>query len=128
MLRDVDNAQRAYDAVLQRLTQTSLESQTTQSNVNMLTQAVAPLRPSSPRVFLNTLLAAIGGTLLAIGLSLALELRDRRIRNLDDVVAALGLPVLGALPKPGSKLSLGGRTSLMQQRLLAPLAPTAKGA
>jgi len=128
LLRDVDNAQRAYDAVLQRLTQTSLESQTTQSNVNLLTQAVAPLRPSSPRVFLNTALAAVAGSLLAIGIALALELRDRRVRNLDDVVAALGLPVLGALPKPGSKLSLSGGSSLMQQRLLAPLAPSGKAA
>ena len=126
MLRDVDNAQRAYDAVQQRLTQTSLESQTTQSNVNVLTQAVAPLRPASPRVFLNTALSAVAGTLLAIGLALALELRDRRVRNLDDVAAALGLPVLGTLPKPGSKLSLGGRTSLMQQRLMAPLAQPPK--
>ena len=37
LVRDVENAQRAYDAVLARFTQTSLESQTTQSNVNVLT-------------------------------------------------------------------------------------------
>jgi chain length determinant protein EpsF len=121
LVRDVENLQRAYDAVQQRLTQTSLESQTTQSNVNLLTPAATPLKPASPRVLLNTVIAAIAGTLLAVGGALALELRDRRVRNLDDVVAALGLPVIGALPKPGSKLALGNRTSLMQQRLLAPL-------
>ena len=47
MQRDMENAQRTYDAVLQRFTQTSLESQTTQSNVNMLTQATPPLEPAS---------------------------------------------------------------------------------
>ena len=129
MQRDMENAQRTYDAVLQRFTQTSLESQTTQSNVNMLTQATPPLEPASPRIVLNTLLAILGGGLLAIGAALALELRDRRVRNMDDVVAALGLPVIGALPKPGSKLALGGGSpSLMQQRLLAPLAQPGKGA
>jgi chain length determinant protein EpsF len=126
LMRDVENAQRAYDAVQQRFTQTSLESQTTQSNVNVLTQAAAPLKPAAPRITLNTILAFIGGTLLAIGLAMALELRDRRIRNIDDVVTTLGLPVIGAMPKPGSKLALVKRPSLMQQRLMAPLPSAAK--
>jgi len=64
--------------------------------------------------------------LLAIGAAMALELRDRRVRNIDDVVTTLGLPVIGALPKPGSKLMLGNRTSAMQQRLMAPLSVTGK--
>ncbi len=126
LLRDVENAQRSYDAVLQRFNQTSLESQTTQSNVNMLTQAAPPLRPSSPRITLNTVLAAIGGTLLGIGVAMALELRDRRVRNIDDVVTTLGLPVIGSMPRPGSKIALAKRPSLMQQRLLAPLPAPAK--
>lgn len=127
--RDMENAQRTYDAVLQRFTQTSLESQTTQSNVNMLTQATPPLEPASPRIVLNTLLAVFVGTLLAIGTALVLELRDRRIRGLDDAVAALGLPVIGVMPKPGAKGRAGlKQLSQMQQRLMAPLPPTAKGA
>jgi polysaccharide biosynthesis transport protein len=122
LMRDVENAQRAYDAVLQRFTQTNLESQTTQSNVNLLTQATPPMAPSSPRIPLNTLLSVLVGGLLAIGTALLLELRDRRVRNIDDAVAVLGLPVIAALPKPGSKLALMGRPgSLMQQRLMAPL-------
>ena len=127
--RDMENAQRTYDAVLQRFTQTSLESQTTQSNVNMLTQATPPLEPASPRIVLNTLLAIFVGTLLAVGTALVLELRDRRIRGLDDAVAALGLPVIGVMPKPGAKGRAGlKQLSQMQQRLMAPLPPTAKGA
>jgi polysaccharide biosynthesis transport protein len=128
LLRDVENAQRAYDVVLQRFNQTSLESQTTQSNVNVLTQAAPPLRPTAPRILLNTILAFIGGTLVAIGIAMALELRDRRIRNIDDVVETLGLPVIGSMPRPGSKIALTNRPSLMQQRLMAPLPAPAKAA
>ena len=129
MQRDMENAQRTYDAVLQRFTQTSLESQTTQSNVNMLTQATPPLEPASPRIGFNTLLAVFVGTLLAVGTALVLELMDRRIRGLDDAVTALGLPVIGVMPKPGAKGRAGlSKLSLMQQRLMAPLPPTAKGA
>ena len=126
LIRDIENAQRAFDAIQQRFVQTSLESQTTQSNVNMLTQALPPLQPSSPRVVLNTILAFVGGVLLAIGAALGLELRDRRVRNIDDAVDALGLPVIGSLPKPGSRIKLGGGASLMQKRLQAPLAPAPK--
>ena len=127
--RDMENAQRTYDVILQRLTQTSLESQATQSNVNVLTQAVSPIEHASPRVLLNTLLAVVLGSLLAVGTALALELMDRQVRSADDAEEALGLPVLGVMPKPGSKLALGRHgPSLMQQRLLAPLAQPGKGA
>jgi chain length determinant protein EpsF len=127
--RDVENAQRAYDAVQQRFTQTSLEGQTTQSNVNMLTQAVAPITPASPRVVLNTVLGALAGLVLACAVALVLEMRDRRVRNIDDVVATLGLPVLVSLGKPGSKVVGFKRgDSAMQQRLLAPLPSISKGA
>jgi chain length determinant protein EpsF len=129
LLRDVENAQRSYDALLQRFTQTNLEGQTTQSNINLLTQASPPLEPSSPKILLNTLLSVFLGTLLAVGTALLLELMDRRVRNVDDVVEALGLPVLGLMPKPGSKLKLGaGRVSQMQQRLMAPLPQSTQGA
>ena len=129
LLRDVENAQRSYDALLQRFTQTSLEGQTTQSNINLLTQATPPLEPSSPRIVLNTLLSIFLGTLLAVGTALLLELKDRRVRNVDDVVEALGLPVLGLMPKPGTQLQLGaGRVSPMQRRLMAPLPQSTQGA
>ena len=129
LLRDVENAQRSYDALLQRFTQTNLEGQTTQSNINLLTQATPPLEPSSPRLLLNTLLSIFLGTLLAMGTALLLELKDRRVRNVDDVVEALGLPVLGLMPKPGTQLQLGaGRVSPMQQRLMAPLPQSTQGA
>jgi polysaccharide biosynthesis transport protein len=126
LIREVENAQRTYDAILQRFTQTTLEGQTTQSNINQLTEAIPPLEPSSPRVFLNTLLALFTGTGLGLAVALLLELRDRRVRSMDDVVAALELPVIGVMPKPGAKLNLGGRSgSALQHRLMAPLpAPT----
>jgi polysaccharide biosynthesis transport protein len=129
LLRDVENAQRTYDALQQRMTQTSLEGQSTQSNVNVLTEATPPIEPSSPRILLNTLLSVFIGTLLALGLAMVLELIDRRVRNVDDVVAALGLPVLGVMPKPGARRRFGSvRLPSMQQRLMAPLAHSPKEA
>lgn len=122
IVRDVENAQRSYDAVLSRLTQTNLESQTTQSNVNILTQATQPLEASSPKVFKNTMLSVVIGAVLALAAAMALELMDRRVRAVEDISAAVGLPVLGIIPKPNAKRGKGiSPLSLMQQRLIKSL-------
>lgn len=117
--RDVENAQRAYDTIFARLNQSSLESQSTQSNVNLLTPATAPNEPSSPKLLLNTALAVLVGLLLAVSGPLLLELRDRRARSSGDIVAFLGLPVIAVLSSMGAKRSLK-LPSPMQQRLMAP--------
>ena len=97
LVRDVESAQRAFDAVVARFNQSTLESQTTQSNVALLTSAEPPLEPSSPKILLNALLAVALGGLLAVGGALLLELMNRRVRGAQDVSATLGLPLLGML-------------------------------
>lgn len=128
LVRDVENAQRAYDAVQTRFSQSALESQATQANAGVLTQAIPPAQHSSPNLLINIPLSVFLGGLLAIGTALTMEIMDRRIRSVEDVVVALDLPVLGVLPKPGSRLwfSRTGGRSAMHQRLLAPAAPTSR--
>lgn len=103
LLRDVENAQRAYDAVQARRNQSSLESQTTQSNISFLTQATPPLQASSPKIVLNTFLAVFLGALLALGCVFTLEMMDRRVRTSDDILQTLGLPLIGVLNGPVQK-------------------------
>lgn len=103
LVRDVDAAQRAYEAVLARLNQTNLESQTTQSNSYPLAQAVPPFAPSSPNLLRNAVLSVVIGTVLAIAAAILLEYVDRRVRTDDEVSEVLGLPLLGVLPRPGGK-------------------------
>lgn len=103
LVRDVEAAQRAYDGVLQRQTQTNLESQATQGNAYMLAPAVAPYTPSSPNLLRNGILALVIGTVLAIAAVIVLEFVDRRVRTEDELSEVLGLPMLGVLPKPGGK-------------------------
>ncbi len=105
--RDVENAQRSYDLVTQRLTQTSLESENQQGNVVVLTPAVPPVEPSRPRLVLNVAVATVLGLLLGICTALLRELVDQRVRAAADLAAALALPVLGVIPrKPGRSARL----------------------
>ena len=120
LVRDVENAQRTYDQVMTRLNQSTMESLATQSNVSVLSQAVAPITPTSPRLTLNMAVAVFAGTLLAVALVIAMEMLDRRVRSAEDVAQAVALPILGVLPSPTARRLFGKATSanLMQQRLL----------
>ncbi len=126
--RDVETAQRAFEGVSARLTQSGLESQTTQSNVNVLSQAVAPVKPTSPNVLLSLALSIVVGLIFGTGLVLLLELRDRRVRGVDDVMQALKLPILGVMPKPGTRRSGPQRLLGMEQRVLGNNVAPSKGA
>lgn len=125
LMREAESAQRAYENITTRLTQTSLESQTTQSNVNVLTEAVPPLKPSSPKILLNTAAAFVASIILAVGLALLLEMRDRKVRDADDVMAVLPLPMLGVLPAPGKRVSA---LPSAERRLLGHTSRTSRGA
>ena len=107
LMRDVDAAQKAYDAVAQRFNQTNLESQFTQTNASVLTPAKEPLEPSSPKILRNALFALIVGTVLGVGAALMLESLDRRIRSADDLAEMLPLPVLGVIPKAVARQGWG---------------------
>jgi succinoglycan biosynthesis transport protein ExoP len=92
--RDVDAAQKAYDTVSDRFNQSSLESKSTQTNIAVLAPAVEPVSASSPRILLNLAASLAVGLMLGIAAALLLEMRDRRIRSVDDIELGLGMPVL----------------------------------
>lgn len=105
LLRDVENAQKAYDTMLMRVSQTGIESQATQTNVAVLRQAWPPLQPSTPRVSLNLLGGLVLGALLAMATAIVRERRDQRLRTPDDVTQLLKQPLLGVLPPPRGLLT-----------------------
>lgn len=124
--RDVENARRAYDNVVGRLSQSTLESHATQGNAFVLAEATPPLNPSSPRNMVNVGLAAVVGLVLALGAVVLLEMADPRLRTSEAAFAMLGQPVLGVLPLPGVKGAFAARrvplvaTTMGLGRLAAP--------
>jgi chain length determinant protein EpsF len=94
---DVTSAQRDLDEVTQRLAQSNLESLTQQTNVVQLTVAEEPRSPSSPKLVLNLALAIFLGAIFAVGTALFIELRNPRVREHEDMVQLLGVPLLGRI-------------------------------
>lgn len=98
LLRDVETAKRAYEAVTGRLTQTNLESQATRTNIYVLNPAVEPIEPSFPMPRSKILLISlVAGILLAGASVVGLEFLDRRIRTANDLAEMLQLPVLAVI-------------------------------
>jgi succinoglycan biosynthesis transport protein ExoP len=104
--REVDNAQRAYDAVLTRSSQTAVEAGASRPNVSILKEATRPPRPDWPRHRLNLAAAAVAGLLLAVLAALWREQRDRRLRSPEDVPDLLGHSLLIVLPNSSAKPNL----------------------
>jgi polysaccharide biosynthesis transport protein len=92
--------------------------------VTVVDPATAPLAPSSPRVLLNTLLAALVGLLLALGIAFTMEYLDDTVKSPEDVESATGLATLGTVLKmKGEK----GRSEFYRlATLLYPRGPAAE--
>lgn len=95
--RDLEAAQRAYDAVATRRNQLSLESQADQASARVLTPATEPLAHSSPNIGKNLAASAALGLLLAIGAAIGWEMLDRRVRSASDLDLVDGVPLLGVV-------------------------------
>jgi polysaccharide biosynthesis transport protein len=121
--RELDSAQRAFDAMQQRVQQASIETQNTYTNVSVLKHATVPMAPSSPNLLKNIGGSMVLGALLGLGLVLGREHLDRRLRTVDDVselkqVMLVSLPVSAHASR---RLPDTSRTKLMKQRVLTGL-------
>ncbi len=78
-------------------------------NVQIAHVAKAPASPSSPKVARNTVLGAVLGLLLGLGIAFLLERLDRRLREPKDLEAVYNLPLLGVVPESAAFARQTGR-------------------
>lgn len=110
--RDIESAQRTFEVLSQRASQSNVESQANQTNITVLNPAVAPTSASKPRVFLNVLISVFLGTLLGVGLALMLEVTRRHVRSTQDLLEALDLPVLGSISSAAGMFKQASQNTL----------------
>lgn len=99
LARDVDGAQRTYDAAIARFAQTSIEGGSNQPDVAVLSPATAPMKPSAPKLLLNIALSIVFGAGFGLGLAVLLEMMDRRVHSAEDL-ASLQIALLGEWTRP----------------------------
>lgn len=107
---DVKTAQSAYETAMQRYVVTQVDGRASQTNVALLSAAVVPTRIYRPNIRLNVALSLVVGVLLGIGIVIAMELADRRVRTIADLDWGADVPLLGTLGswRPPEPLGLPG--------------------
>jgi chain length determinant protein EpsF len=113
LTKDVESAQRAYESVAQRMSQLSLEAQSEQTNVRILSPAIEPSEPARPNIprFLAGSLAA--GILMGILAALGMEYFDRRVRDVADMTIE-GVPVFGIVGPLRDKYTIRQRFEILR--------------
>ena len=95
--REVESAQATFNAALNQLNTTSMQSVIDQTNVSIVDGANIPGNHATPRVLVNLALGAFGGLLLGVGLALFMELIVRRVHTREELINELNIPLLGHL-------------------------------
>ena len=66
--------------------------------VSIIDYATLPLAPSSPNIPKNTILGAMLGAMLAIGIILLTQVFDSRIKNELELAESFDFPIIGVIP------------------------------
>ena len=88
-----------YGNVLAQLENIRLSEANAIDTVLVVEEAEPPQRPVRPRVLLNTLLAAIVGGMLGLGVAFLIEYLDDSIKTPDDIARITPLSTLGIIAK-----------------------------
>ena len=106
---EVASAEQAFQLISERGTVNSLATENRSTNASVLTKATTPLKASSPKLALNSVVGGMLGALLGAVIALFSESSRPQIRSVADLTDAFDLPVLVSLPD--GNLGVGKRSS-----------------
>jgi capsular exopolysaccharide synthesis family protein len=89
----------SYASLLKSYEEVRLAETKTVDNVIVAEPAQQPEKPVRPNKLMNTLLAAVVGLMLAVGVVFLIEYLDDTIKTPDELAAAMGITALGAISR-----------------------------
>jgi capsular polysaccharide biosynthesis protein len=66
--------------------------------VRVVDPATLPAVPSSPNILMNTAIGFAAGLIIGIMTALVIEMRDKCVKDEDDMLKHYGIPILGVIP------------------------------
>ena len=99
--RDLEVEQMTYQKLIALMAEEKIQVNIKNANARIVDKAFAPSEddPSSPNVILNLAGGFFGGIFFGLGLVFAVALLDDKVKSIFDIEAAIGLPMLGIIPK-----------------------------
>ncbi len=104
--REVETNRSQYDSLLNRLNEVVVVDNQGSNLVALVDRAVVPRGPYSPNKQLIYLIAATSGLLLGSLLLFIMSMLDNKIRDPEDVISGLELPLIGVIPHFSSRSSI----------------------
>lgn len=123
--RDVDAAQKQFELLSTRIGQSEISSRQTTTHANLISQALVPTEPSSPRWSIVIAGALLMGLLMGVGTAYVSEVSEPFVRSVEDLqhidLPPLGLVSGGVLTnQPDTAMGTYGRLKCrMRQALLS---------
>lgn len=96
--RDAENDKKLYEELVRKIKEAGINSSFQNSAIRIADAARPALKPVSPNVKLNVLLAFLFSTLLAVGAAVMSDVLDNTIRDPEQVARMLKTQVIGSLP------------------------------
>ena len=97
--REVDTNRELYTSLLQRYKEVDVASGVGANNVFVVDRAGLPGGPSSPDLFRAILMSLLLGAGAGLGAAYLIERLDNKVRSVEQLEVASGLPTLGVIPK-----------------------------
>ncbi|OYU33080.1 polysaccharide biosynthesis tyrosine autokinase, partial [Novosphingobium sp. PASSN1] len=98
LAREADTSRTVYEGLLQRYKELNAAAGINASNIAIIDSAIPPIRPSSPNLLRNILLALVVGVIGAAGFVYLRMQFDDSVRVPEDVEGKLNMPLLGVIP------------------------------
>jgi uncharacterized protein involved in exopolysaccharide biosynthesis len=97
--QDVKDALTAYEIVQREFKEADIKYSYATPDVRLVSQAVPPPLPSSPRRATLALASLLGGLVVGVGLSFLLEYLNPQVRGVRDIEDFVGVKVLATIPR-----------------------------
>ncbi len=96
--RRLQVAQLTYQQIFKQLQEVQVLEKQTLGNTRVISDALVPERPISPKIALNLLLGGFMGILLGVGTALILEAMDKSLKTVQEAKRLVGYTLLGTIP------------------------------
>lgn len=94
----LNSSQKIYDKLLTQSKELSLVMGREIGNIHVVDKAEIPEKPFKPDIFKNMVMAVVISLFLGITLAFFFEYMDNTVKNPEDVLRRLKVPVIGTLP------------------------------
>ena len=114
--REVDTNRQIYEALLQKVKESSIAAAMKASNVRIVDPAKAPLLPYKPSIPINVGIGLLSGMFLGMSFIVMKERANKTFQEPGEAKDVLGIPELGVIPNAfASKTKKGLRSSRNNQ-------------